>query len=277
MNTAQEIKAKALELGFDLVGITTAAPIEGGQKAYFQDWLGRGCAAGMGYLHNHTEKRFNPAKLLDGAKSVICVALNYKPAGQQPGAVHKVANYALYEDYHPFIKSRLHALGDFIVKIAANRTVRFKACVDSAPLAERALAQRAGLGFIGKNRCLTHPTLGAQLLLGELITTLELPADEPMTITGCGGCERCIQACPTGALGGECGFDSRKCISYLTIESKGDIPEAIRPNINGLFGCDACLLACPYQAAGPVCANRDFRFFPERTVDEARATRWGKK
>ena len=273
MMYSEQIKAKAIALGFDLAGITTAAPIEDVQKQYFQDWLKRGYAAGMGYLHNHTEKRFDPSKLLDGARSVICVGLNYKPAHQHPDNQHHVAHYALYEDYHPFIKSRLHALADFIVKIAAPAAIRFKACVDSAPLAERALAQRAGLGFIGKNHCLTHPTLGAQLLLGELITTLELPADEPMAMTHCQGCQRYVRACPTGALDGAGGLDCRKCISYWTIEEKGDIPGTIKPKTEGLFGCDACLLACPYQAAGPGCANRDFQFFPERTVEEARAIR----
>lgn len=272
MSIAQEIKSKALNLGFDVVGITTAEPIDESQRRYFQDWLRAGCAAGMGYLHNNTEKRFNPGKLIEGAKSVICVGLNYKPAGQPSGEAHSVANYARYEDYHPFIKSRLYALADFIVQISANKAIRFKACVDSAPLAERALAQRAGLGFIGKNRCLTHPKLGGQLLLGELITTAELEADEPMDVTHCQGCDACLRACPTEALGGECGFDSRKCISYLTIEDKGQKGDSL----DGRFGCDACLLACPYQAAGPVCANREFQFFPERTAEEAKAVRWEK-
>lgn len=271
MNDSKDIKIKALELGLDVVGITTAEPIDDAHQQYFQDWLKRGCAAGMEYLHRNTEKRFNPSKLLEGAKSVVCVGLNYKPTHKTAESEHNIANYALYEDYHPFIKSRLYLLADFIVQLVANKSIRFKACVDSVPLAERALAQRAGLGFIGKNRCLTHPHLGGQLLLGELITTLDLPPDEPMTENPCENCNLCVKACPTGALEANSGFDSRKCISYLTIEEKKAIPDPVASKINSLLGCDACLMACPYQSHAPACKNKDFAFFPQRSLLDANA------
>jgi epoxyqueuosine reductase len=264
MDISQQIKAKTLELGFDLVGITTAEPIDNAHQEYFQDWLKQGCAAGMQYLYRNMEKRFDPSKLLDGAKSVICVALNYKPMHQSLSDTHKFANYALYDDYHPFIKSRLHLLADFIVRLVANKSIHFKACVDSVPLAERALAQRAGLGFIGKNHCLTHPQLGGQLLLGELITTLELPPDKAIEENPCSNCDQCIKACPAGAFDVNGGFDSRKCISYLTIEEKEVITDPMASKINTLFGCNACLLACPCQMHAPACQNKDFAFFPQR-------------
>jgi len=140
MEYKETIKRKALELGFDLAGITSAAPVGEIQRNYFRDWLGQGCAGGMDYLGRNIEKRFNPGQLLDGAKSVICVALNYKPPGDVPAGAARVADYALYEDYHEFIKARLSALAEFITQTAAEKNIRFNICVDSVPLAERALA-----------------------------------------------------------------------------------------------------------------------------------------
>lgn len=264
MDIKTQIKQKASELGFDLVGIASAEPIEEAQRRYFVDWLERGNAAGMEYLTRNIDKRFNPALLLEGAKSVICVALSYKPAETVHNGPCKVADYALYEDYHEFIKARLHKLVDFMQRTNAE-PLECKICVDSVPLAERSFAKRAGLGFIGRNHCLIHPELGAQLLLGSVITTLELPADIPMDKDYCGSCNRCIEACPTGALGQNGEYDCRKCISYLTIEEKGDIPERFHKAIgNRLFGCDNCLLACPYQTAAPARKSRDFQYYPQR-------------
>jgi epoxyqueuosine reductase len=267
MECKKKIERKALTLGFDLAGVTTAAPLSENYRRSFQDWLNKGNAAGMEYLGRNIEKRFDPSKLLDEAKSVICVALNYKPPPNIPVGPCKIANYALYEDYHEFIKQRLFQLADFISQSTTGKNIRFRVCVDSAPLAERLLAQRAGLGAVGKHKSLIHPAFGGQLLLGELITTLELAADEPFEENLCGDCVRCIQSCPTGALGGDGDFDSRKCISYLTIEEKGDVPKDLAEKIsNRLFGCDECVLACPYQAAAPACSNKDFQIFPERSA-----------
>ncbi|MFZ2149282.1 MAG: QueG-associated DUF1730 domain-containing protein, partial [Sedimentisphaerales bacterium] len=246
MSLSQEIKRKALELGFDLFGITDASPIDIKQVEMFNDWLKSGYAGQMGYLHSNFEKRTQPAKLLENAQSIICLGLNYKPPkhplssqaqqstppqsfrAQRSGAeksikksilsslrirhrrtrqshlshftasTGKVANYAQYEDYHPFIKKRLRKLSEFISS-AAGRNHKFKICVDSAPLPERALAARAGLGFLGKNHMLINPKLGPQIFLGEIITTLKLPTDELIT-NNCSNCDKCIGACPTGAL-----------------------------------------------------------------------------
>jgi len=196
----------------------------------------------------------------------------------------RVANYAQYEDYHTFIKKQLHKLTVFLSSLAGTG-FKFKICVDSVPLAERALAVRAGLGFIGKNHMLINPTLGAQIFLGEVITDLKLQTDEPTlrhserifchserseesigsTTANCSNCQSCISACPTGALRDDGQFDAGKCISYLTIEHKGRIPADLAEKIGDrLFGCDECVLACPYQKDAPVCKNKQFKFYNDR-------------
>ena len=283
MPLTQEIKHKALQLGFDLVGITDASPLTARQVEFFADWLKAGYAGQMTYLHRNLEKRIDPAKLLENAQSVIVVGLNYKPpmpsaslrvpmssiGAKQSRLNHakahigKVAAYAQYEDYHPFIKNRLRKLSDHI-NSTTGKDLQFKICVDSAPLAERALAVRAGLGFIGKNRMLIHPQLGPQLFLGEIITTLKLQPDKSI-VANCSGCNKCITACPTGALTNDGLLDANKCINYLTIEYKGQIPSDLSLKIGDrLFGCDDCILACPYQQNAPPCKNKDFKFYADR-------------
>jgi epoxyqueuosine reductase len=241
---------------------------------------------------------------LEDAKSVVCVGLNYKPPEysaslrtsrsnapqsdlRRAAAAGKVAHYAQYEDYHPFIRERLGKLIDFVSSIA-EAGHKFKVCVDSVPLAERTLAARAGLGFIGKNHMLINPKLGGQVFLGEVITTLKLQIDkpisfgseqkEPLALNGvegeesmnlitakCVKCNKCIDACPTGALRADGQFDANKCISYLTIEYKGQIQPDLAEKIGDwLFGCDECLLACPYQENAPVCKNKQFKFYNDR-------------
>ena len=268
MSLAQDIKHKAIELGFDLVGITDASPIDAKQVELLADWLKSGCAGQMNYLHRNLEKRINPAKLLENAQSIICVGLNYKPPKQKSSSpappAGKIVGYAQYEDYHPFIKKQLRKLTEFINSVA-DRDRKFKSCVDSAPLAERALAARAGLGFIGKNHMLINPTTGLQILLGEIITTLKLSIDKPFA-GECSKCNKCIDACPTGALGLDGRFDANKCISYLTIEYKGQIPAALAEKMGSrLFGCEECVFACPYQQNAPICKNKQFKFYGDRS------------
>lgn len=300
MFLTDEIKRKALQLGFDLMGVTDASPIDGRQAQSFSDWLASGFAGQMDYMHRNLEKRIHPAKLLENAQSVIVVGLNFKPAKPSPsfGAQRRraeepaeekpisssqasrsdarqsqirdrtiptgrVAQYAQYEDYHPFMKSRLRTLVNYISSVAGGGD-KFKICVDSAPLAERALAARAGLGFIGKNHMLINPTLGPQIFLAEIITTVQLQYDQP-TAGNCSTCTACIDACPTGALRPDGEFDANKCISYLTIEHKGQIrPELAAKIGDRLYGCDECVLACPYQQNAPACANKQFKFYGDR-------------
>jgi len=266
MRTIEDkIKQKAKSSGFDLVGITSARPINAAYIEHFKKWLADGRHGTMKWLERNIEKRFNPALFLAGAESVICTALNYKPAKTALKPAVKIASYALYQDYHGFVKKRLFELADFI-KSQTSKNLKFKICVDSAPLAERALAERAGLGFIGRNHILTNPQSGSFLLLGELITNLPLKTDEPLQKKDfCKGCCRCVDACPTGALSESPFFDARKCISYLTIEHKGRISKELKSKMDScVFGCDRCILACPYNKNAPVYQHRDFKFFTER-------------
>jgi epoxyqueuosine reductase len=269
MSLEQETKDKALELGFDAVGITDASPIDAAQIEHFRAWLDSPFVGQMQYMRRNVEKRVNPRELLRGAQSVVVVVLNYKPPDRRAqdetsaGLFGRVAQYACYEDYHDFVSPLLHALAAF-VRERTDGTAQFKVCVDSAPLAERALAVRAGLGFIGRNHMLIHPTLGPQVLLGELISTVKLDADEPSEGT-CVTCDRCLRACPTGALRADGWFDANRCISYLTIEHKDAIGPDLATGIGErLFGCDECVLVCPYRHAAPPCVNVRFKFYPDR-------------
>ncbi len=273
MSLSQDIKHKTIELGFDLVGVTDAAAIDARQAEAFARWLESGFAGDMTYMHRNLQKRLDPAKLAEGARSVIVVGLNYTPAqltkdegrgtrdeGQESGLV---ANYALYEDYHQFIKERLRDLAAFLNSLVDAQS-RFKICVDSVPLAERALAVRAGLGFIGRNHMLINPELGCQIFLGEIVTGLVLEPDEPIA-ADCSDCRKCIEACPTGVLRSDGQFDAGRCINYLTIEHKGPIPPELAERIGDrVFGCGECVLACPYQKNAPACANRQFTFHGDR-------------
>ncbi len=301
MNYLDEIKSKALQLGFDLVGVTDASPIDSRQIEMLSDWIARGYAGRMDFMHRNFKMRIDPAQHLQNARSVICLALNYCPAKPHPpsdsskGPFGVVADYALYEDYHPFMKKKLRQLALFISSLAGTG-FKFKICVDSSPLAERALAARAGLGFIGKNHMLINPTLGPQLFLAEMITNLKLQHSlsgsgcesrfverltsnatdtsratdrqntQPAVSTGgCQSCNNCIAACPTGALRPDGYFDANKCISYLTIEYKGQMPANLAQKVsNRLFGCDECVHACPYYQKAPPCKNSSFKFYPDR-------------
>jgi epoxyqueuosine reductase len=271
----QEIKDRALALGFDAVGITDASPIDRRGIEHLKAWLESGRAGQMAYLHRHFEKRTDPVALLEGARSVIVVALNYKPREEEAappvpdGPYGVVAEYARYEDYHDFMRSRLHELAQTIRSMTDDGQ-RFKVCVDSVPLAERALAVRAGLGFIGQNHMLIHPKLGPQVFLGEVVTTAALRPDAPVPGI-CISCGRCVRTCPTGALQTDGHFDARKCISYLTIEHAGEIEGELAEKMgNRVFGCDQCVAVCPHRHGAPARANSQLRFRKDRAHLELR-------
>ena len=275
MSLEDDIKKKAIELGFDLVGITDVSPIDARHVEFFAAWLRSGFAGRMDYMHRNLNKRFNPAELLDNAKSVIVTGLNYKPPKQkftsppQKIPTGKIVSYAQYEDYHQFIEKQLLKLINFIMS-TTGQEIQSRICVDSSPLAERALAQRAGLGFIGKNHMLINPKLGCQIFLGEIITNLKLSPDKPIS-QSCSDCKICIKACPTGALRSDGQFDASKCINYLTIEHKGRIPQELAEKIDDcLFGCNVCIDICPYQKNAPPCSNKQFRFYNGRAAIDLR-------
>lgn len=271
---ADAVKGRAKELGFDLVGIAPAAPSR--YRHYLRRWLDEGQAGSMDYLARRFEERTDPSAYLPGADSVVCVAMNYHVALDPPpveGRPGRVARYALGDDYHELIKSRLHRLADWMRETLPDAQTR--SGVDTAPVMEKELAARAGVGWVGKNTCLIHPRVGSWLLLGEVITTAQLPPDEPET-DHCGTCTRCIDACPTQAITAPYQLDPRRCISYLTIEHRGPIADELREKIGDwLYGCDVCQDVCPHNrdapfATDPAVAPR----FPSGTIDAVEVLSW---
>jgi len=244
---AQRLKAWALEAGFTRAGICRLESSEQGEL--FRRWLGRGDHASMAWLEKYPDKRQNPATLLEGARSALCVALQYWPLeweSEPKGDLWpKVARYARGRDYHELMSKNLRALGRRIEEAYPGTTTR--GWVDTGPILERELAARAGLGVQGKNTNLLQRGWGSYFLLAELFTTLELESDQPVADL-CRSCRRCLDACPTGALPEPYRLDARRCISYWTIEHRGELPVEIRPQIGEwVFGCDICQEVCPYN------------------------------
>jgi epoxyqueuosine reductase len=251
------IKQKAREVGFGLVGITSAEPSK--HRSYLQSWLDAGRAGTMHYLHERLNERLDVGQFLPGARSVICVAMNYHVPLETPVATDpvKLARYALGVDYHEHIKPRLYAIADWLREtVPAAQT---KCGVDTVPVLERELAARAGIGWVGKNTCVIHPQVGSWILLGEVVTTLELPADEPM-VDRCGTCRRCIDACPTQAIVEPYQLDASRCISYLTIEHAGEVASEFAGKFEGwAFGCDICQEVCPFNRKSPIAALEELQ------------------
>ena len=235
------IKAQAYGLGFDLVGITALGPATTADA--FDAWLERGFAGEMTYMPRTAEKRRDARLPFEGATTAIVVAMNY--GGSEPSG--PVARYARGDDYHEVLLDRLTQLHRWI-DTQTGRSVRGKPYVDTGPLLERDLARRAGLGWFGKNTTLINPRVGSFFFLGALLVDLGLDADAPFETDHCGTCRRCLDACPTGALVEPYVLDSTTCISYLTIELKGPVPEALRAQIGDLvYGCDICQEVCPWN------------------------------
>jgi len=249
MNAA--IRQRAVELGFDDCRFTSAAGPASAER--FQRWLAQKKHGEMNWLERNAEKRADPQRVLPGAKSIIVLAASYAtrdegpPRSAPPATTHGIiARYAQFADYHDVLGERLKILAEFINQLggAGARSLWY---VDTGPLLERDMAQRAGLGFVGKHTNLISRRLGNWIFLAEILTTLELSPDIPEE-NHCGKCTRCITACPTNAITAPFELDARRCISYLTIELKGAIPVELRPAIgNRIFGCDDCLAVCPWN------------------------------
>jgi epoxyqueuosine reductase len=259
---AAQIRQWAAELGFAQVGIADIELAE--HEAYLQKWLDAGYHGSMEYMARHGVKRARPEELVPGTCRVITLRMDYLADGTRPqetlGAPQKayISRYALGRDYHKLVRKRLATLADRIAAMAGGG--QYRAFVDSAPVLERALAERAGMGWIAKNTMLINADAGSWFFLGEIYTDLPLPPDEPQATKHCGTCTACLDICPTQAFTGPFQLDARKCISYLTIEHKGSIDPALRPLMgNRVFGCDDCQLVCPWNKFARATTEDDFQ------------------
>jgi epoxyqueuosine reductase len=241
--TAGEVRARAAALGFSACGITHPGPPPHGDR--LDDWLARGYAGTMRYLQRQARRRKDPSLIVPEALSVVVVLDNYYSDSAGSRKAPKVARYALGQDYHRVTKDRVTRLGDFLRESGA--TVA-RAYTDAGPVPERELAQRAGLGWIGKNTMLIRPGMGSFFFIGSVFTDLALEPDAPFEADHCGTCTRCLDACPTQAFVEPRVLDATRCISYLTIEHRGPIPESVASRLDGwVFGCDICNEVCPWN------------------------------
>jgi epoxyqueuosine reductase len=253
LTLTQSVKALAIELGFDRVAVGPPAPARGDA---LRRWVEAGHAGTMGYLERRIEERLDPARVLPGVRAAVCVALNYYQGEPAEASWRPVARYAWGRDYHDVIGPRLERLAAHLAEAGGARS---RGYVDTGPLLERDLAARAGLGWVGKNTMLLHPELGSWFFIGVLLTTADLAMDAPLP-DRCGTCRACLDACPTDAFVAPYVLDSRRCISYLTIEHRGEIDPALRPAMAGWqFGCDACQTVCPWNRKAPESGHPEFR------------------
>ncbi len=246
------IETEAICLGFSHFGITKALPHP--SMGVFQDWVRKGNHADMAYLSREDAlaKRRDPNLVLEGCQSIICLAFPYKPPKAElletrPGA-GRISAYALTRDYHDILREKLSELETFITEYTSE-DLHMKSYVDTGPILERAYAVSAGIGTIGKNGNLMIQGAGSYFFLAEILTDLELPTDKPLSHDLCKSCRRCIKACPTQCIQPDRTIDANRCISYLTIENKGEIQDDLKPEIGDwLFGCDVCQMVCPHNA-----------------------------
>ena len=245
-NFSNQIKEQALILGFDACGISSVEELSE-EKEFLDEWLNIGYHGEMAFMERNKEKRTNPALLVDGSKSVISVLMNYFPEKQlHPESHYNISKYAFGTDYHDVIKDRLKELMAFIKIHYPEANMR--SFTDSAPIMDKRWAQKAGLGWIGKNTLLMNKELGSFFFIGEIVVNLELIADSPLNKEYCGSCTQCIDACPTDALRKPYLLNASRCITYLNAESKKDIPKDLIPKMNNwIYGCDICQDVCPWN------------------------------
>lgn len=269
------IRDRAKELGFQQLGVSSTELGEHIER--YKAWIEQGYHGNLEYMQAHGSKRWRPEELIEGTLRVISVRMDYLPEAMQsaqqqldnPDAAY-ISRYTLGRDYHKLIRNRLKHLITFI-REQSEAELNFRAFVDSAPVLERALAQRSGLGWFGKNTMLINRTAGSWFFLGEIYTDLELPVSKAYNEEHCGRCTACLDICPTKAFNGPYSLDTNKCISFLTIENKGDIPHELRKAMgNRIFGCDDCQLVCPWNRFAQLSTEADF--VPRNNLDEARLT-----
>jgi len=247
----QSIKEKARQLGCILAGVTSPEPPS--HYSNFEKWLTEGKHGTMNYLAEERSRirRADPKQILPECKSILMLAIPYSPLQKEEGTGARVASYALGNDYHDIIPPRLKLIVKFIEE-QIGHPIPNRYYTDTGPILERDLAQRAGLGWVGKNSMLINPKAGSTFFLAEILLGIELEPDEAVVTDHCGTCTRCINACPTQAILQDRTLDARRCISYLTIELKDDIPEELRPLMQDwIFGCDICQMVCPWNRFSP--------------------------
>jgi epoxyqueuosine reductase len=253
------IKSKAHQIGFDLVGITRAEPHE--DIAVFDDWIQKNLNGTMDYLARRRDERSDPKRLMPSAKTIIICGLNYYNGERGSQDLKRpahawISRYAWGDDYHEIVLNKLKELEDFI-RTEIDESANLKSFVDTGPLLEKSYAARAGLGWIGKNTLLINEDIGSFTFIGEILCSLDMETDKPQT-DQCAGCQLCIDACPTKALN-DYQLDATRCISYWTIEQRGEIPKELQQNIgHHLFGCDICQEVCPWNHAIPLTNESSF-------------------
>lgn len=262
MDLLEKIKKTALELGFSKIGISDTKPFAMETKNHYTNWLDKGYNAGMAYLNKNIDIRFNPANLLEGAKSIVSLAINYNPGfiGKKcKRDIAFISKYALGNDYHKVVSHKLELLLAYI-RQATDGKVSGKIYCDAGPVLEKAIAERAGIGWIGKNSALITKEFGSWVFLGEIVLDIDLKKDLPAENL-CSDCNLCVEACPTGAIIAPRVADTSKCLSYLTIENRGEIPMELRKALgNKVFGCDTCQEVCPFNRN--VTKTTESRFLP---------------
>lgn len=270
LSISQAIKAEALRLGFYVCGITSAHPVGKRESGMLRQWLDKDYHAGLKYMEGHIEKRCDPCLLVEDAKSIICVALNYYPAKKLSKDQLQFAYYAYGKDYHEVMKCKLKSLYDYINNELL--PINGRVFCDTAPVLERYWAQQAGLGWIGKHTQLIIPEAGSYFFLGELVVDAELTYDTPV-VARCGSCTQCLNACPAQALRDPYVLDCNRCLSYLTIENKGEInAEGLKALGNRIYGCDECQKACPWNRFAQPCDNPELQ--PSEEFMDMRPEDW---
>lgn len=268
--TAGRIRDWAYQLGFQAVGVTDTALDDAGSR--LNRWLDQGLNADLDYMATHGSKRYRPDELVPGTQRIIAVRLDYRPEPDDPGTVLDddekayITRYSLGRDYHKLMRKRLAKLAKWIDEALPGYYHR--PFVDSAPVLEKPIAVKAGLGWQGKHTLLLHPQAGSWFFLGEIYTSAPLPIDEPYATDHCGSCTACLDVCPTNAFPEPYVLDAARCISYLTIENNGPIPEELRPLMgNRVFGCDDCQLVCPFNKFSDATGEPDFQ--PRHGLDNS--------
>ncbi len=267
---AVQIKAEAARLGFSACGLSPARPVDEACSAAYLNWISAGRSAEMVYLSNNMDKRLNPCLLVDGAQTVVSVALNYYTETPLSPEGYGFARYALGRDYHDVVREKLRQL---MAALGLEEHVDGRVFCDTAPVLERYWAVRCGIGWCGRNGQLIVPGVGSYCFLGELILTRKADSYDTSVNARCGTCRKCVDACPSGALSGDGTLDARRCLSYLTIEHRGELPDEAQ-HVMGrcIYGCDRCAEVCPWNNSAVPAVEKAFE--PSEALCLMRSTDW---